>query len=193
MLPLRGCLFALAATACLAAPAPVSAALINYVFDPGTSAIFGKDLATRATETITGSFTFDTGAVPGGLPETNITLRDSGSGPFHGGSITLTKGQNTGVLGIKADNIDNNGFGTSVEIDFEHSLADGTHDDLGKMLRLTIMTSFLFNEFADGVTGAVTPTPTPTPEPTSLALMAAALGLSLLVMRFPTSPRAAVD
>jgi hypothetical protein len=133
-------------------------------------------------EIITGSFTIDTDAPAGVLPQVNITLTRSGAGP--GGipsPITLLKGESEGLCCINAhDGSDD----PSIEIPFTHSLADGTHADLENLVLFTVPSTDFFGmgEFSNGVTGGVTPisTPIPTPEPTSLALMGAALAFFLL-------------
>jgi hypothetical protein len=194
MPPVRSYLSALAATACLAAPAPISAAVINYAFDEGTMACFGDVSETCTpgpsggfTERIIGYFTFDTEAINGPLPQVNFRLMGAGSGP-PGLPVdaNLDDGQNTGLCsifcGIAADN---GSGGTSVEITFDHSLADGTPDALTNLFQLTVMIAnppvSFGPEFSDGVTGGVTPFIVGSvPEPTSIALMGVALALFLL-------------
>jgi hypothetical protein len=182
MVPLRGCLFAFAAAACLAAPAPISAALINYVFDEGTAGCFGPPTCSSDAlrVTVTGSFTVDTGALAFPLPQVNITLTASPNGPLPGGPIaTLMEGLRTSLSSIKADD---GAGGTSVEINFAHSLADGTHDDLALPFGLVVIPSnpsnLPFDDSATDVTGAVSPISAP--EPTSLALMGVALAIFFL-------------
>lgn len=183
MLPRCSYLFALATTACLAVPGPISAALINYAFDQGTTACFGNcdDDPTKPpgsrTETITGYFVFDTGAIPGPLPQVNIMLTDSGGPLLPNGSVGFLEGENSGTHVIRADNASEM---INVQITFVNSLADGTHNDL-ESFQLTIGPPVDFEEIADHVTGAVSPFIVGSvPEPTSFALMGAALALFFL-------------
>src|SRR5215469_3521553 len=127
MLRLRNCLLAVPALAGLTAPAPVSAALINWEFEPGSSACFfefppGLTCPKSMLVLIKGSFTFDTNNVMGELPKVDITLSQV---PFPAGSdsVTLMKGSSAGLETIKADNT---GMApdpmheTSVTLDFDH-------------------------------------------------------------------------
>jgi hypothetical protein len=169
---------AIAATAYLTAPTPSSAMMINYTFDHGTSACFSCTTGGPIVD-ISGSFTIDTGAVPGPFPAVNIMLT-----PDFVFNTNLPATLTEGNGGLQVFDADNGSGGTvDAQISFKQPLAE-THDDLETFL-LTVADPIPINppfkEFADSVTGGVTPTPAP--EPTSLTLLGGAIGLFFLRRR----------
>jgi hypothetical protein len=197
MSPLRHCLFAVTASACLAMSAPAPAALINYVFVPGSSACAGSggggecDPHESNKITIEGSFAFNTEwdapedfFPPPSLPNLNITLSGSPLSLIPTGtslnSLTFTTGEGTanGTKSITLTKIlPDIDLTIHVGMFFENdlnTLADGSRDPL---------TSFQISwEPVDSGLGfieilSVDAAVVPVPEPTSLVLIAAALGL----------------
>jgi hypothetical protein len=175
---MRKCLLGAVAAAFLLASPPVSAVMIDYTFEPGTSACFNPDGCLPGSSfllEIAGGFTFDTALLLGeALPSTNITLT-GGQLPSPFSSVTLLQGSETGARSIAAQGIEGSTM-FLVLIPFAFPLADAVRDPLS-----IAFDNFQFQgESADSVTGAAVPGAMRAPEPTSLALIVVALGLLCL-------------
>lgn len=178
---MRKCLLGAVAVAFLMAPAPVSAVLIDYTFESGTSACFEPEGCVSPGSSfllqIAGSFTFDTDVmILGPLHSTNITL--TGGPLFPLSSVTLLQGTVAGNRLIEASAALTPSI--SVLIPFALPLADAMRNPLGDNPDDFQLTIGFEGEHPFSLTGAAVPGPVTAPEPTSFALIAAALGLLCL-------------
>jgi hypothetical protein len=182
------------AIACLTAPTPGFAALINYEFDNGTALCYTMlpvdcfSASANGIEFIAGTFTYDSA---NDLAE-NISVKLSGS--FTTSPITLTGGppQQTGAGFMAfADPNDHNKL-PIIDIMFDlvppnvgmNPLKEGIHADLSSLTLFTDNIGSIGQPepgFPDDVRGGATPVASP--EPTSLALIGAELALFLLRRR----------
>ncbi len=161
---------AAAALACLAAfgaPRAAEATTINYVFVPGTVATID------ATETITGSFSYDT--VTNALTDVNVIL--TGGSVYSGAydyQFSQFTSQNGGSVGLSAVGNDN-GNGDLLYLAFANGLGSNNLSLAG----FAAYNGPNGNEFADGaITGGIVFAPAAAVrEPASLAIMAGGLAL----------------
>ena len=148
---------------------PASAAPITYDFLPGTSITFGAG----GTDTVTGSFTFDSGGPTLSAPDIVLTgpiLPGSYNGTIAGGVSPFSDSFAVNLAGNAAD---------ILQLAFAASL--GTSPDPLAVISPSGSPTFVTNGagvFATAVTGGAAPV---TPLPSSVSLFASALGLIGLI------------
>jgi hypothetical protein len=185
---LRSSLSVVAATVCLATSFPASAALIEYVVDPGTNACYGQGPnPCGQSVSFNGSFTVDTDATDPNtgtptlsFPQVDITVSNLEGNllsaplslvgaflPFEGDFINFIAFDPTIVLGAAGVNF----------VLGNTPLDKGGHIPLHLPIILDPQNNPLYFPAENGTGGFTAQSATPVPEPSSLMVMAGALGM----------------